>query len=64
MTVGGGKNGKYYLKAGQSEGSASRPSQITSDGRADRWEHFEEKRCLSKGGLLEKEQNGENSDQI
>ena len=57
MTGDRGKKGKYYLKAGQSEGSASRPPRITSDGRADRWSILKKKRCLSKGGLLGKGKN-------
>ena len=51
-------------KQDKARGRQASPSQITSDGRADRLEHFEEKRCFPKGGLTEKEQNGENSDQI
>lgn len=51
-------------KQDKARGRQAAPSRITSDGRADRLEHFEEKRCLSKGGLLGKEQNGKNGDQI
>lgn len=52
------------LKQDKARGRQAAPSRITSDGRADRWEHFEEKKCLLKGGLLGKEQNGENGDQV
>ncbi len=41
-------------KQDKARGRQAAPSQITSDGRADRLEHFEEKRRLSKGSLLEK----------
>ena len=57
MTVFWGKNGKYYLKAGQSEGSVTAPSQITTDGRADRLGILSKKWPLKKGGLIRKEQN-------
>lgn len=60
----GGKISRYYLKAGQSEGSASRPLADHIGRQSRPFGHFEEKRRLSKGGLLGKEQNGENSDQI
>ena len=57
MTVFWGKNGKYYLKAGQSEGSASRP--LTNHiGRQSRpFGDIIEKMTSEKGGLLGKEQN-------
>jgi len=56
-----GKNGIYYLKAGQSEGSASRPL-VDHIGRQSRpLGNIIEKRNSEKGGLLRKEQNGENS---
>ena len=44
-------------------GRQAAPSRITSDGRADRWSILK-KKCPSKGGLMGKEQNGENSDHI
>ena len=62
--VAGANMADIIWKQDKARGRQAAPLQITSDGRADRWEHFEEKRCLSKGGLLGKEQNGENSDQI
>ena len=51
-------------KQDKARGRQAAPSQITSDGRADRLGILLKKEPLKKGGLLGKEQNGENSDQI
>lgn len=45
-------------------GRQAAPSRITSDGRADRLGILLKKEPPQKGGLLGKEQNGENSNQI
>ncbi len=51
-------------KQDKARGRQAAPSQITSDGRADRLGILSKKDILQKSGLFRKEQNGENSNQI